>query len=71
MAGGVHGRQGCMCVAGVMHGGGHAWQWGHVRQGDVCGGGMCGGRYAWWGARMAGEMATAVGGTQPTRTHSC
>ena len=41
--------------------------------GGVCGGGMHGKWGAWQGrgACMAGEMATAAGGTHPNGIHSC
>ena len=67
--GGVHGRA---CVAG-----GHVWQGGMHGKG-VC---MAGGN-VWWGVCVAegvciagqcvaGETATAAGGTHPTGMHSC
>ena len=55
---GVHGRGvhvGGMHVGG-MHGWGCVWPGGVHGWGDVC---------------MAGEMATAAGGTQPAGMHSC
>ena len=61
---GMHGRE--AFVVGGMHG----------RVACVCVGGMCGG-HAWQrgthgrGTCMAGEMATAVGGTHPAGMHSC
>ena len=69
---GVHGSQWCVCgrdacMAGGMRGSGGMFGRGmcvvgrgHV-VGDMHGGGAC----------MAAEMATAVGGTQPTGMHSC
>ena len=53
--GGVHSRGACM--AGGMHGRGHAWQ-GCAWQGRVAcmAGGMHGVRHAWQGACMAGGM---------------
>ena len=49
--------------------GGHAWQGGGINVG--CGGmhgrGVCMSE----GACMAGETATAAGGTHPTGMHSC
>ena len=70
------------CVAGAMHGRGRVWQGavhdkGHVWQGGMHGrwacmaGGMCGRRACMTGVCVAGEMATAVGGTHPTGIHSC
>ena len=60
-------------MAGGMCGGGHAWQ-------GVCGRGACmaggvhdrggGGVHDRGGACVAGEMATAAGGTHPTGMHS-
>ena len=64
MAGG-HAWQGA-CMVGGMHGGGcvaggHAWQ-------EACmTGGVC---MTGEGACVAGEMATAAGGTHPTGMHS-
>ena len=43
------------CMAGGMHGGGHAW-WGACMAGGTC---------------VAVEMATAADGTHPTGMHSC
>ena len=65
-----HAWQGvCMvgaCMPGGMHGRGCAWQRG------VHGGGICDRRHSWLGVcGVAGEMATAVGGTHPTGMHSC
>ena len=40
---------------GVVHGGGHVW-WGGMRDKGSC---------------MAGETATAAGGTHPSGMHSC
>ena len=58
-----------------MHGRGHAWQEGMHGQGDMHaweGVSMVGGmRGLGWGTCVAGETATAVGGTHPTGMHSC
>ena len=48
-----------VCMAGGRAWLGDAWQGVHVRG------------WAWWGVGMAGEIATAVGGTHPTGMHSC
>ena len=68
--GGMSGRgvgvDGWGCMAG-----GHTWQ------GHMWWEGMCGRECAWQGgvwqreACVAGEMATAAGGTHPTGMHSC
>ena len=50
-----------VCMAGGMHVGGmHGW-------GCVWPGGV----HGWGDVCMAGEMATAAGGTQPAGMHSC
>ena len=77
VAGGMHvGDWGGACMAeghaclgggvGGMHGWGHAWPGACVVGGACMVRGMHGG-----GACMAGETATAVGGTHPTGMHSC
>ena len=55
----MHGRGACM--AGAVHGRRHAWQRGHAWQGGMRGRGAC----------VAGELATAAGGTHPSGMHSC
>ena len=59
--GGMHGRKGvwrggAYVAWGAYVAGGHAWQGACVVAGGVC---------------MAGETATAAGGTHPTGIHSC
>ena len=67
-------------MAGGVHGRGHAWWGGGCMTGGMCGwgacvtwGGMCGGGHVWLRgeACVAGEIATAAGGTHPTGMHSC
>ena len=61
------------CMAGGMHGRGHAWQ------GGCMAGGMHGRGDAWQGAcvagggraYVAGKTAIAAGGTHNTGMHSC
>ena len=70
---------GRMCRRGCIHGREHAWQWGACMaegcawQGAcVTEGGMHGSRACVLGGTcVAGETATAAGGTQPTGMHSC
>ena len=67
VAGGMHGGRGACMVAGGMHGGGgggHAWWWGHVWWQEGC---------AWWQRCAWNTMRYSqwVGGTHPTRMHSC
>ena len=72
-----------VCPQGSVHGRGHAW-WGVCGGGGMCGNGvMCGrgacmaggsvagGRCAWLGACVSGEMTTAASGTHSTGMHSC
>ena len=53
----------------AWQGGRHVWKGGGCMHGKV--GGMCGGGMHGRGACVAGETATAAGGTHPTRIHSC
>ena len=57
MVGGMDGKWVCM-AGGVWHG-------------DMHGRGCVAWGHAWQGACMAGESATAAGGTHPTGMHSC
>ena len=74
--GGMGRAGGDMGDGGGMHVTGDVWQEGgaymvggmHVR--GVCGG-VDGRGHAWQGVCVAGETATAVGGTHPTGMHSC
>ena len=54
-------------VCDSVHRRGRAWGWGYAWQGGAC---MSLG-HVWQGACVAGETATAVGGTHPTGMHSC
>ena len=58
----MHGGGGGHVWKGGVHGRGHAW-WGACMAGGVCGRGWC--------VCVAGETATAVGGTHPAGMHSC
>ena len=78
MHGGVHAWQGGHAWQGVCVARGHVWQRGVHYKGRACmAGGMHGRGHAWWGlcmaggACVAGETATAAGGTHPTGMHSC
>ena len=74
MVGGAHGRcvhmAGGMCMAGGVHGRGACVAGGHAWWGDSVVGGQDGGGHMWQGVCMAGETATAAGGTHPTGMHS-
>ena len=72
--GGCVWQRGDMCGKGGMHGtggggvlgeGGHAWQ-----RGTCVAMGVRGRGHAWWGACVAGQMATAADGMHPTGMHS-
>ena len=59
-------------MAGGVHGRGHAWQEGHACMArDVHGGGAWQGDMCGRGACVAGQKATAAGGTHPTGMFSC
>ena len=64
MVGGMCGRG--ACVAGSMHGRGHAWQ-GACMAGRVC---VAGG-HAWHTHPHGRYYEILVGGTHPTEMHSC
>ena len=53
------------CMAGGMHGRGHAWKRGMYGRGACMAGGMLGGKC------VVGKMAIAVGGAHPTGMYSC
>ena len=74
VVGGMH-VGGGVCGGGCVRGGRHSWQGvcmaGDCMVGDMHFRDMCGGGCAWWGACVAGEMATAADGMHPTGMHSC
>ena len=44
------------CMAGGMHGSGHAWEEGICGGGHACQGVCMGGGHEWWGACMVGSV---------------
>ena len=67
---GVCGKGGvCMAKGGMRGEGGHAWQGACVVKGGIHGKG--GWMVKGEGECMAGETATAAGGTHPTGMHCC